>query len=267
MQRLFWTLEEDTLLENLYLKNASAEQFISALPKRSLSAIRSRTHVLIKEGMFAKRRLKQKPINTANFSNKYTKRQLEKDAVKVVDKTGGWFGIPGPAIIEHWDVFKSILRDKSPFIAVEENKSQYNKMSRLSENINGLTLVNGELFNVLKSFGQLYPSPRVPLFAYGHLDFCKTARILLRDYELYSNLMWLAQWNQIKSVFYLDVSVSRRPDDDIIFTKLFQDLIPFIFSLNGWNVTDPRNLQNKYIKTYSDGNPMVNALFKMTKIK
>lgn len=258
LTKVKWTYEEDTTIKKLYKKKAPITEFQLQLKNRTASAIYSRIHTLK-----LKRDKKILPINSADFSTKIRKRELEKNTADIVAQKGGWFGIPGPAIVEHYETFEKILRAESPFIAVEENTMQFNKMHKAIEKYNKIRLIKGELFDVLKSYSKI--TPRIPLFSYGHLDFCKTTSVLIRDYDLLENLVWLSKWNQLKSEFYLDISASRRPDGEQVYTRFFQHVVPLIFEVAGWKVEDPRMLNNKFILKYRDGNPMVNALYKLTK--
>jgi len=158
-----------------------------------------------------------------------------------------------------------ILRENSPFLAVEENIMQYNKMRESIKHIKGIELIPGDLFDVLEGYAKYRDPLKVALFSYGHLDFCKTAAVLLRDYNLYSNLQWLAKWSQLKTTFYLDISVACRCDEDKMYERFFQTYVPDIFAMCGWKVEDPRNCDTKFYKTYRDATPMANALYKMTK--
>lgn len=263
MSRTRWTKVEDGLLMKLYSIKTDISSIQKALPKRSLKSVYNRIHTLK-----LKREKKPLPINIADFSLKTNKRCLENEAVKVVQQTGGWFGIPGPAILEHYNTFSTLLRENSPFIAVEENSMQYNKMSSTIKHkqfkTGKFTLIKGELFDVLSSFSKL--NPKVPLFSYGHLDFCKTTSVLVREFNLLTNLTWLSKWNQLKDIFYLDITVSCRPDGERMYKRLFQQTIPLIFEAAGWQVTDPRKLEESFIITYKDGTPMANALYKFSKV-
>jgi hypothetical protein len=263
--KIKWLAKDIEKLINIHKKKVTSEILTRSFPNRTINSIYIKTFQLRLQGRIAKVQPIDKPINVANFSTKVKKRQLELETSELISQKGGWFGIPGPAIVDHWNTFKNILKDRSPFLAIEENSLQFNKMSTVIEGIEQISLIKGDLFKVLHSFSQLNPSPKVPLFAYGHLDFCKTATVLIRDYDLLTNLMWLAKWNQLKSTFFLDVSVSCRPDGGESYNKLFQEFIPFIFGICGWVAEDPRKLPNKFVQTYRDSNPMANALYKMVK--
>ncbi len=253
-----WTIEEDTIIERLYRHKKTVTEIQAQLKHRTVSAIYGRVHTLE-----LKRPKKLAAIVTADFSSKLSKRALEQNTSALIDQKGGWVGIPGPAIVEHFKTFEKILRADSPFIAVEENSMQYNKMVQSIEEYKRIKLIKGELFDILRSYTKV--TPRVPLFSYAHLDFCKTTTVLIREYNLLENLVWLSKWEQLKSTFYLDVSLSRRPDGTNMYSSFLQHTIPLIFKAAGWQVTDPRKLDTAFMFRYRDGNPMVNALYKFEK--
>jgi hypothetical protein len=255
-----WTKHEDSLLETAYNSQESLISLSSKLQGRDIKSIYSRANKL---GLKKVKADKILPINTANFDDKMRKRLLEKQTSGFILQKGGWFGIPGPAIITHYNTFKNILREHSPFIAVEENTMQYNKMQKEVENEKRIQLIKGELFDVLRSYTKI--TPRIPLFSYGHLDFCKTATTLIKKNNLLGDLVWLSQWEQLKTTFYLDISLSIRPDGPTMYNDLLQHTIPMIFRASGWEVSDVRKLKSPFILSYRDGKPMVNALYKFEK--
>lgn len=258
LSKVRWSTEEDITIRRVYPTKNSVVLLQDILKNRTAAAIYARAGKL---GLRKPARIL--PINVADFSSKGHKRLIERETASLITQHGGWFGIPGPAIKEHFDTFKGTLRANSPFVAVEENSMQFNKMSAAVGDNNKITLIKGELFDILKSYSKV--APRVPLFSYGHLDFCKTVTVLIREYSLLENLVWLFKWNQLKSEFYLDISVSRRPDGEHMYNRFFQYTVPLIFEAAGWEVIDPRNLKTRFVLKYRDGNPMANALFKLVK--
>ena len=222
LSKVKWSKEEDAVIKATYSAKNPISILQKMLPGRTISAIYGRAHKL---GLKKPKRVL--PINVADFSNKEHKRLIERETALLITQHGGWFGIPGPAIKEHFDTFKGTLRANSPFVAVEENSMQFNKMSAAVGDNNKITLIKGELFDILKSYSKV--APRVPLFSYGHLDFCKTVTVLIREYSLLENLVWLSKWNQLKSEFYLDISVSRRPNEEHMYNRFFQYTVPLIF--------------------------------------
>ena len=277
-----WTEKEDAALLFLYSRGIKPRYFSQHIvTDKVASQIYSRALLLRKKGLLKKAEVAPKAIHVANYSNKLVKRRLEERTSEEifeanageVEKKGGWFGIPGPAIAEHYIVGEKNMREGSPFLAVERDTCQLKRMRSSISTLNiaqqsRIKLAQGDLFEVLE---RLYPNtvkPRVPLFSYGHLDFCKSSKGLANDRSFKSGLCWLANWKQLKDTFYLDFSCSVRPFPPVYYEILLQQTIPNTFFFAGWKVEDPRDLERKFILEYreSKGNPMVNALYKMTRL-
>lgn len=276
--RCFWTKKDEDILISLYKNgNPGMKKVLSVLTDKTTNGVYKKVHRLRKLGLipenFVRKDVVTKDMLAADYSTKVKKRALEKDAVKVVDQKGGWFGIPGPALKEHWEVFSEVLRPKSPFIVVEESGLQLSRLRKSLETMpripkKRITIIKGDLFNVLKGLHTVNPEPDVPLYSYGHLDFCKTTEKLCSKFALQENLKWLSQWSQLKDTFFLDISVCTRPFGPKEAVEFFQHIVPFNWRINGWKVSDPRNCKNKYYKIYQDSAAqMVNAMYKMERIK
>ena len=216
-------------------------------------------------------------VDEADFHTKQSKRNLEIMNAGFIKHTGGWFGIPGPAVEEHCKLYNEIMRSGSVALLAEIDHGRYMEMIKTLKAAKDIKapervfLYHEELFTLLRRYQQKFPNPVTPMFRYGHLDFCITAPILLRDHAIYSNLIWLAQWNQLKDPFYLDITVSTRNDKQRGSLHLFESTIVQIFLACGWNVKHnierPVNEGCHYTLGYRDGAPMHNALYKFEKMK
>jgi len=212
-------------------------------------------------------------IDKADFDKKLVKRNLENENRKFIKETGGFFGLTGPAVEAHWKTWHTILRRQSPFLIIEYNSKRFYDMRRSVEELKvkdprkawKITIRQGELFDMLK---RVRLGTRSPLFRYGHLDFCITSKVLLRDHQLTENLFWLAAWKNLKSPFYLDVTFSARGDGGMA-TSVMNEFIPSIFEATGWKTINPKQrfLGRRFINHYREPRQcaMANALYKFEK--
>lgn len=201
--------------------------------------------------------------------------QNEKSNASKITKKGGIFLLSWLAVKEHYNMYKHILRALSPFDVYECDPATYKEIERRSRilrfNDKRVRVNFGDIFNVLKK-----KVGRLPLYVYGHLDFCKTALTLCRDHNLLENLEKLAAWDNLKQVFFLEVTFSLWGDNSYKSDKnyglfVLEKYIPTIFKRYGWKVENPRGHAQKhkgwkYSRSYRDGAPMINGFYKFTKI-
>jgi len=205
-------------------------------------------------------------------ANKPKKRKLERINASKIDKKGGFFGITGPNPVDHYKAYKHILREKSPFKIYEQTPETARLIKRRTKHIKDprLSVTIGDVFDVVKT----EPKPgRPPLFVYGHLDFCTTAKVLCRDHDLKKNLEALAQCTNLKNTFFLEMTFSIWGDKKFSTGKnmnlfILEKYIPMIFRRYGWKVTNPKGHAQKskgwkYSRTYRDGCPMINGFYKL----
>jgi len=272
-----WTEIKISKLKSLIEKGYSIKQIAnefgtsyatisSTIKRKKLNTEHLTVKKIAKHGTF-----KQQAIDKANFSKKKVKRRLEAECGELVTQKGGWFGIPGPALKEHWEVFSCNLRELSPFVVFEEDYNRYKYLKKTLHHMGTtpkkvITIQHIDMLTGLKQLKAANKNPRVPVFSYGHLDFCKTTNVLLKDNNLFEMLNFIAKWNNTKNIFYLDISASTRCKNSI-HKQLMEEIIPVIFSINGWKVTNGRKETN-YCKIYREPHscPMVNALYKMERI-
>lgn len=206
------------------------------------------------------------------YGNMYfgpNKNIIEKRNFNAVKEKGGWFGLTHKSLDKHYHMFKKNLREKSPFLIVERDNSIIPKVREQKRIIgdNRIKIVRGDLFEAL--FG-LYPKTgynvidgkplyRVPLFLYGHLDFCCSA-CGLTDEMIEFNIRKLAKWWNLKNNFYLDITVAHRGDKNMMSaTTLIEHFIPVSFMQLNWNV------EFMEITDYKDSSLMRNAFFKFSR--
>ena len=212
-------------------------------------------------------------IDLADFNKKLVKRNLENENRKYILEKGGFFGLTGPAVEAHWKTWHTILRTNSPFLIIEHDPGRFHKMKGSVRKIKRMSpkrskqivIKQGDLFRILR---RMKPRSRVPLFRYGHLDYCATSKTLFRDHNLINDLFWLAKWKHLKSPFYLDVTFSIRGDGGMYKTAM-DGLIPSIFSASRWRVSNPKRKRSHiFHRLYNEPRqtPMVNALYKFERI-
>ena len=204
------------------------------------------------------------------------KRGIEKSSKSYVTEKGSWFGFSGPAIVNHWNLFKSIIGDNGLFVVAEQEKVVYDRIVTESDSISHkkrLQVFNEELFKVLKGLPTHNYNDK---FVFGHLDFCVTAKTLMRDGGIVENLFWLASWSRLADSFFMDVTLCDRTDSFGFHESLLEDLIPKIFNACGWEVLSPKarelskypHSKNGYIYTQKykeDGPHMRNAFYEFKK--
>lgn len=205
---------------------------------------------------------------STDFAIRPVKRKLEEDNAALVDQRGGWFGLTSDEFSTHYSTFAKHLRIDSPFVIAELDSNKFNTLKNIVGTSNRNVFIhNKDLFEVLKGIERRIPKPRVPLFSYGHLDFCITAKVLCRDYNLIENLYWLAKWNNLKNTFFFDITFSTRGDGYYsMWSTLIEELIPIIFGTCGWEVTNPRGdgaFGIEYREKQKTG--MVNAMYKVVR--
>lgn len=210
-----------------------------------------------------------------DFANKTVKRHLEEENRKCVKETGGWFGLTGILVEAHWDAWKSMLKARSPFIIGETDPDSFEE---IKHRISGLTYHDPKkAYNIWAQFEDIFDClsrvepAEVNLFRYGHLDFCRTSKVLVREHKLIEKLYWLSRWNNLKSPFYLDVTFSVRGDggEYRMYTCMMESMIPTIFNNAGWEVINPKRhlLGHRFVNEYREPHqsPMVNAIYKFVK--
>ena len=207
------------------------------------------------------------------FGERPVKKALEEYNSSLVTQKGGWFGLTGIELEAHLVKFKQVLRPKSPFIVVEFNRTQFTRLCgqymRLPRYLqHNVGIYHNDLFKQLRRIEDANPSPRVPLFSYGHLDFCRTAVPLMRDESLVEKLYWLAKWNNLKNTFFFDITFSTRMDLCKLYETLMDSLIPAIFYTCGWDVINPKGTDS-FAHRYREyhGSTMVNAFYKVVRRK
>jgi len=210
-----------------------------------------------------------------DFSKKLVKRALERENRTFVKETGGWFGLTGLAARSHWKEWHTTLRRKSPFIIIENDKKRFAEICEEVEKLKAedprkawkISVKYGDLFETMK---KVRIGKNTPVFRYGHLDFCITSKVLMREHQLIENLFWLSTWKNLKSPFYLDVTFSRRGDSGM-HTSVLNATIPDIFEAAGWKVSNPKRqlIGHRFVNPYREPKqcPMVNALYKFNKKK
>ena len=193
------------------------------------------------------------------------KEAIENKNAASVQTRGGWFGFTHVSVLTHYNRFKNILRAKSPFLIAEIDpntaKIIHTEVSKINDT--RIHVIDDDLFD--KMFN-MYPSSasncvngttkyRVPLFSYGHLDFCRTAATL-SDCHIEANIRKLAKWWALKDTFYLDISVCLRGDKGTKSAEtLMEKYIPNAFRQLNWKM----NYDSKI--DYNDSNIMRNAFY------
>ena len=194
------------------------------------------------------------------------KDRIEQANADKMKHRGGWFGLTHLSLEKHFERFKPMLRSRSPFLAVERDINTCAKMREQARNINDerVRVEYGDIFDKLFSscpssaFNVIcngIPIYRVPLFRYGHLDFCCTAATLTEE-GIEKQLRRLAKWWALKDTFYLEVVVAHRGDRNMVNADvLFKHFIPATFHQLRWELVD------KSITDYKDTSMMRNAFF------
>lgn len=207
-----------------------------------------------------------KAINLADFENKKVKRVLEISTASKVKHKGNFLGLTGPAIVEHYNTFGQNLKRNSVFIVAETDENQRTIIEEgifklPKEAQNRITLTSRDIFDAAQYWGYSHPHITKPSFTYIHLDFCKTADVLMDDYGLRKKLKQLAKWKHLQKTFYLDISICQRNSSMRTLRNFIGEIIPAAFEDAGWSVGLPDTLNYKDI----DGAYMANAFFRISK--
>ena len=198
------------------------------------------------------------------------KEAVENMNAKAMETRGGWFGLTHVSVLKHYNRFKDKLRPKSPFLIAERDYDTARAVRLEASKINDprIYVLEGDLFD--KMFN-VYPSTgsncvhgetiyRVPLFSYGHLDFCCTAATL-SEQHFEANIRKLAKWWALKDTFYLDVSVAHRGDKGMKSAKIMlEDYVPNVFLQLNWKMHYGRKID------YRDTSMMRNVFYKFERI-
>lgn len=169
-----------------------------------------------------------------DFSNRPVKREIELFNSKLTTQKGGWFGLTADQFLWHYNAYKHNLRKNSPFFVVDYDYNITNAIKKqvAENNLSNVVVKTGDLFDCLKKVGHY----NVPLFSFGHLDFCRTALTLCRDEQLIENLYWLAKWDNLKDTFFFDITFAVRGDHASMYISMLEFTIPQIFMSCGWQV-------------------------------
>lgn len=182
-----------------------------------------------------------------SISNKPRKRSLEAFNQHFIKDKGGIFALTGPEVISHYNEYGKILRTLSPFSIFEIDIPTYWDIikSALIIDDKRLHIYPCDICNIL------YTSPKPEgkkhgIYRYGHLDFCITGKVLVRDHSLLVFLERLAKWDNLKSPFYLETTFSIRGEKGFktgknVGLSILENKIPNIFSRYGWRISSPRN--------------------------
>lgn len=218
-------------------------------------------------------------MSEIDFCNRPRKRNIETYNASLVTSTGGWFGLTANNDEWHYDTYKRILRKDSPFVVVDKDPvivKGINERAKISQT--DITTYCGDLFEVLRSLER--PEVRVPLFTYGHFDFCSAASSMQHNAKLEQHIWWLAQWNDLKDTFFFDMTFCKRMDLYRGYETIIDKTIPQAFGSCGWDVYNPKTpyalnggvnpikLTQDHITfmhSYKDGSPMVNAMYKVVR--
>jgi len=185
-------------------------------------------------------------MEAKSYSNKKfgcSKKSIERLTFnRIPDNSGGFFGLVHKSLNEHYDMYKPKLRRLSPFFVAETDAATFADIRRKAGYINDdrVKLYQGDIFKGLfSSFPKSAHNHirdmavyRCPLFSYGHLDFCCTAKGLT-DAGFESNMRKLATWWNIKDHFRMDVTVSKRADKGFS-TLMLTRYVPELFIISGW---------------------------------
>lgn len=217
--------------------------------------------------------------------SKPKKRKLELFNQRFIKEKGGIFALTGTEIDSHHITYRHILRERSPLSIFEvDPKTAWIILERiLYIRDKRLHLYPCDIRNIF------YTSPKPKgkkygAYRYGHLDFCVTGRVLVRE-GLLDFFEKLARWNNLYSPFYLETTFSVWGDGKFktgenVGLNTLEKYIPTIFEQHGWKVNSPRNRAiNKdpqemcnviarhwcYTVSYEDGCPMINGFHKFTR--
>lgn len=235
--------------------------------------VRQSAHILKKRGHEIVR-LKNKGDKLTSgadldYKNRPAKRHFESLALSCIKSKGGFFGLTGHMLAKHWEDFRHIMNRESDFTVVEQNKKLYkqlcieaNELANEDRLANNIRIMEGNIFSAMKEI----PFLGQPEFKYCHLDFCVTARTMMRDQNLKEELTWMASWPHLKNTSYIDVTFATRGDTEREHIDVIEYMIPDIFHKADWKVTSPMQQytgDSNYIVSYKDGCNMVRALYKM----
>lgn len=198
------------------------------------------------------------------------KEAVENKNAMNMETKGGWFGLTHVSVLRHYNRFKDKLRPKSPFLIAEHDYDTARIVRLEASKINDprIRVIEGDLFDNM--FGMYPEAPcncvdgetiyRVPLFSYGHLDFCCTA-VTLSEQHIEANVRKLAKWWALKDVFYLDISVAHRGDKRMKSAEiLLEKYVPNAFMQLNWKMHYGRKIN------YKDSSMMRNVFYKFERL-
>lgn len=213
----------------------------------------------------------EESILNTDYDKKYEKRALEVINSLLMKGYGDVICLTGPAFKAHWDAYKKFLTKDSKFFVAEKEQGVCQDILAKAEEVGDkrISILNGDIFEGINYAVKKYNA----VFKYIHLDFCITAKTLMRDHNLYGNLCNLAENKKaLKKRFYLDVTFSLRPDPTLMYIKVMNELILEAFGYGGWRVTNLKRNNSSdfdFVREYREPqqNPMINALYQFDKVE
>ncbi len=195
------------------------------------------------------------------FERKKVKRALEKKNASIIlqsNSKGCIVSLCGPAIEQHADILRPLLRKKSRLLFCEIDKSMA-KNEKMLQRVEALDdqrirLVIGDIWKTLKK--QKGWDRKFILF---DLDFCKTAYTLKNFEGLIPRLRWLANSKLPRqSGFFISLTVCKWGDLSNSYLDLSSDIFK-IFDECGWSLVESR--AKSYRESKAEGASMFNMLF------
>jgi len=236
------TLATKELLETFSMNYSTLSSALIAAEENGITVIRRKeADIRVRKN---KGNTASKHGATIDYKARPVKKAEEQKALAAVVEHGGFFGLTNNSVVEHWDMFKHLLRPKSPFFIAERDPEVYSAIKAQVEALQqdetqpktkNIVAVQGDLFSELR---RKYANSTKSLFRYGHLDFCNTALTMVRDGTLIEDLKWLANSSILKDTFYMDITFVHRNDyaSPPMYVTVLNHLIPSIFSACGWMV-------------------------------
>ena len=174
---------------------------------------------------------------------------------------------PSPEIVYHY--LKPLLKKKSQLLLAEHDAKMVEdlRLRHRTEQIKDGRLIfrTGDVF---KEMRRQYETRQG--WEHKHvlfdLDFCDSARTLLRDTPIFESLKWLAKSNlPRKEGFWISITTCQRGDFNADWMRL-QDFVRRTFWTECWNTNAEQ--RNNYIETGKrGGTAMVNWLIRFYKSK
>lgn len=187
--------------------------------------------------------MQERSYANKKFGNK--KSMIEEDSFSnLPNKLGGFFGLVQNAFVKHYNLYAPKLLKHSPFFVAELDATTFGNIKKASKCVvdSRINLYHGDIFEGLfSSYPKLGHRPfhgkivhRAPMFAYGHLDFCCTAKGLT-DSGFEQNMRKLATWWNLTDIFRMDITVSKRADNGFSELMLIK-YVPELFRISKWRV-------------------------------